>query len=217
MSFEDAACLSLAYDTAWFALFERARFKSGDNVLVLGATGAVGRAAVQLARAKGANVIAGVSSLERGRSMLGNEAQHYVELSGPDLKENLRKQVFDLTGGKGADIVIDPLGGDIFDAAIRCVAWRGRFVIIGFAAGKIPSLKMNYVLLKNIEVSGLQISDYRKRTPELLRECFNDVFDLYEQGKIMTGKVFRFSLDDYSSALRGILDRSLKGRAVLVP
>jgi NADPH2:quinone reductase len=217
MSFEDAACMSLAYDTAWFALLERGRLQAGEAVLVLGATGAVGSAAVQLARANGATVIATVSSAAKAQQCIDSGAHHIIDLSGSDLRDRLRSDVKALTNGNGADIIIDPLGGDIFDAAIRAVAWRGRYVVIGFAAGKIPTVKVNYVLLKNMEISGLQVSDYRKRTPQLVRTCFEDIFDLYTRGLINPGPVARFALEDYPSALNGLLNRTLAGRAVLTP
>jgi NADPH:quinone reductase len=217
MSFEHAACISLAYDTAWFALMERGRLQSGENVLVLGATGAVGTAAIQLARAKGAKVIAAVASPDKADVCFASGANHVIHLAGPDLRDRLRQEVHALTEGNGADVVIDPLGGDFFDAAIRTVAWRGRFVVIGFAAGRIPTLKTNYVLLKNMEVTGLQVSDYRKRAPQLVRACFADIFGLYLEGKIKLGQVSRFALADYASALNALLNRSVSGRAVLTP
>lgn len=217
MSFDDAACISLAYDTAWLALIERGRLQSGENVLVLGATGAVGNAAIQLARAKGAKVIAAVSSSNKAQLCIASGADHVVDLSGPSLRDRLQKEIHALTEGNGADVVIDPLGGEIFEAAIRAVAWRGRFVVIGFAAGHIPTLKTNYVLLKNMEVTGLQVSDYRKRAPQLVRACFADIFKLYTQGKIKPGAVTRFALNDYASALNGLINRTVRGRAVLTP
>src|SRR4029077_17819433 len=107
-----------------------------------------------------------------------------IDLSPPDLRDSLRDQVFAATGGKGADVILDPLGGDVFDAALRALAWRGRLVVIGFAAGRIPSVKANYLLVKNIEVSGLQVSDYRKRMPKQMQDCFAEVFALYAAGKL---------------------------------
>ena len=95
----------------------------------------------------------------------------------------LREQVFAKNDGQGVDIVLDPVGGDAFDAALRALAWRGRLVVIGFASGRIPSVKANYLLVKNIEVSGLQVSDYRKRTPDLMRQCMREIFSWYEVGK----------------------------------
>ncbi len=199
------------------ALTERARIRAGDRVLVLGATGAVGLAAVQLAKAKGAQVLAGVSSPAKAAMARDAGADGIVDLSVANLRDNLREQVHSLTAGEGVDIVLDPLGGDFFDAAIRALAWRGRLVVIGFAAGRIPELKVNYLLLKNIEVSGIQISDYRKRTPELLRNCFAEIFDLYQRGLIKPAKVKTYPLAEYERALKDLLGRKIEGRAILHP
>ena len=185
MSFVEAASLSLVYDTAWLALRERARLAAGESVLVLGASGGVGRAAVQLAHAMGARVLAGVTRPERAAAALAAGADAVIDLSREDLRNSLREQVYAATGGEGADIILDPLGGAVFAAAIRALAWGGRLVVIGFAAGgAIPTLKTNYLLLKNIEISGLQISDYRKRRPAQMAACFAEIFALYDAGKI---------------------------------
>lgn len=217
LSFEGAASMSLAFDTAWMALTERGRLKPGETVLVLGATGAVGNAAVQIAKAKGARVLASVSSQARAEAVLDAGADAAIDLSVPDLHDGLRDQVRGANGGRGADVVIDTLGGDIFDAAIRAVEWRGRIVIVGFAAGRIATLKTNYLLLKNIEASGLQISDYRKRTPDLMRECFEDIFRLYEQDRIRPAPHTAYPLADYASALASLRERGSGKRAILVP
>jgi NADPH2:quinone reductase len=109
------------------------------------------------------------------------------------------------------------LGGDIFDAAVRALAWRGRIVVIGFAAGRIATLKTNYLLLKNIEASGLQISDYRKRMPELVQKCFDDVFALFTAGKLRPPPTSFYPLRDYARALADLGQRQLSGRAILIP
>ncbi len=184
MSFNEAAAMALAFDTAWFALRERGRLRPGESVLVLGATGSVGLAAVQLAKAFGARVIAGVSSMGKAEIVRAVGADAVIDLSVENLRDGLREQVHAVTGGKGADVVIDSLGDRFFAAALRATAWSGRLVVVGFAAGEIPSLKVNYLLVKNIEVSGLQVSDYRKRMPERMRECFNEIFALYEKGLV---------------------------------
>src|SRR5438132_451989 len=124
-----------------------------DEVLLLGATGGVGLAAIQLAKAMGGKVLAAVASKDKEDIVRDAGADAVIDLSQPDLRESLRAQVFAQTNNRGADIVLDMLGGDIFDAAIRALAWCGRLVVIGFASGRIPTLKMNYVLVKNIEVS----------------------------------------------------------------
>ena len=218
MSFVDAASMSLAYDTAWMALRERCRIAAGDNVLVLGATGAVGNAAVQLAKAMGAKVVMGaVSSPARFGPVRDAGADVMIDLSAPDLRASLREQVFAATGEHGADIIIDPLGGDIFEAAIRSIAWRGRLVTLGYVAGSIPSVKLNYLLVKNIEVSGLQISDYRRRMPELVRQCFDEVFAFYEAGKVKAPPTTTLALAEFAKAMHLIADRKAAGRVVLLP
>src|SRR5579871_2441084 len=146
MSFVDAAAMALVYDTSWFALRERARLKPGETVLVLGASGAVGYAAVQLAKAMDAKVLAGIASPDKFDMARQAGADAVIDLSRSDLRDSLRTQVHDVTGGRGADIILDPLGGDMFDAALRALAWRGRLVVIGFATGRIPSVKANYLL-----------------------------------------------------------------------
>ena len=213
MSFVDAAAMALVYDTAWFALKERARFAPGDCILVLGASGGVGSAAVQLGKAWGAKVLAGLSSASK--AALVPNADTIIDLSRAQLRDTLREQVYAETMGAGADIILDPLGGDFFDAALRALAWRGRLVVIGFAAGRIPTLKANYLLLKNIEVSGLQISDYRKREPAQVAECFAEVFALYEAGKIKPAPATTLPLENFADALGQIRDRSAPGRLVL--
>ena len=217
LSFADAASMALAFDTAWFALQDRARLRSGESVLVLGATGAVGNAAVQLARAWGAKVLAGVSGPDRVEGALRAGAAAAIDLSREDLRNTLREQVFAANAGEGADIVIDPLGGDIFDAAIRALAWRGRLVVIGFAAGRIPEIRANYLLLKNIEVSGLQVSDYRKREPARMAACFTELFSLFESGKLVPAASESFPLDRYRDALMQMRDRTAVKRLILRP
>lgn len=215
MGFEEAASMSLAADTAWFGLRERGRVQPGESVLVLGATGAVGIAAIQLAKAFGARVLAGVSSPAKADFVRAAGADAVIDLSRGNLRESLREQVRDATGGAGADVVLDMLGGDAFDAALRALAWRGRLVVIGFAAGRIPSLRANYLLVKNIEVSGLQISDYRKRMPELARRCFDEIFALHEAGKLRAPAFRTFPLPRAREALEALLDRGVRERIVM--
>jgi NADPH:quinone reductase len=214
MSFVEAASLSLVYDTAWFALRERARLEPGETVLVLGASGGVGQAAVQLARAMGARVLAGISRLERAAAVAA-DADAAIDLSRADLRDSLREQVYAVTDGQGADIILDPLGGAVFDAAIRALAWRGRLVVIGFAAGGIPTVKTNYLLLKNIEISGLQVSDYRKRRPAQMAGCFAEIFAFYEASKIIPAPATVFPLERAGEALAALRDRRIDGRVVL--
>lgn len=218
LGFVDAAAMSLAFDTAWMSLVERGRLAQGESVLVLGATGAVGGAAVQLAKALGAGtVLAGVSDASRFEEVQPLGADNYVLQSGPNLRDSLRDRVLELTAGRGVDVVIDAIGGDAFDGAVRALAWRGRLVIVGFAAGRIPTLKMNYPMLKNIEVSGLQISDYRRRTPELMQRCFNNIFELHSQGRLTPPRSETFALDEWRTAVDALSSKSTNARLILTP
>ena len=217
LEFAGASTLSVAFDTAWMALRDRARLTAGESVLVLGATGAVGGATIQLARAMGAaKVIAGLASPHRlATSPLAELVDGTVDLGRSG--DSIREEVLEHTDGHGVDVVVDAIGGDAFTGGIRAVAWRGRFVVVGFASGQIATLKSNYVLLKNIEVSGLQISDYRKRMPELVARAFEEVFDLIETGRVMIPTYRTMPLDDWASAMEEIRARNADRRLVLEP
>lgn len=216
MGFVEAASMALVYDTAWFALRERGRYTAGETVLVLGGSGGVGLAAIRLAKALGAQVLAGVSNPEKFDLARAAGADAIIELDREDLRESLREQVFAATGGHGADIVIDPLGDRFFEAAIRALAWCGRLVVIGFAGGGIPSVKANYLLVRNIEVCGLQIGDYRKRAPEKVAACFTELFALYDAGRIGPPPTETMPLERVQDALRSICERKARGRIVLL-
>jgi NADPH2:quinone reductase len=217
MSFIDAASMALVYDTSWFALRERARLQAGESVLILGSTGGVGLAAVQLAKAMGAKVLAGVSNPSKASLALEAGADDVIDLSVENLRNALREQVYAKNGGNGVDIVIDPIGGDAFDSSLRALAWRGRLVVVGFASGRIPSVKANYLLLKNIEVSGVQVSDYRKRTPDLMAQCLKEIFEMYEAGKLKPAATVTRPLDAFAQSLEDVVNRRITGRVVLLP
>jgi NADPH2:quinone reductase len=163
----------------------------------------------------GAKVLAGVSSWDKVDIVREAGADVVIDLSPADLRDSLREQVYEVTNSRGADIVLDPIGADVFDAAIRALAWRGRLVVIGFAAGRIPNIRANYLLLKNIEVSGLQISDYRRRMPGQMAACFAEIFALYDAGKIKPAPTTVVPIEAFATALADIRDRSARGRIVL--
>ncbi len=216
LSFADAASMALVYDTAWLSIRERGRYSTGETILVLGASGGVGLATVQLGKAFGARVLAGASNPEKFDLVRAAGADAIIELNRDDLKNSLRQQVYDLTDGRGADIIIDPLGDEIFDAAIRALAWCGRMLVIGFAAGRIPTLQTNYLLVKNIDLCGLQIGDYRKRWPEKTAQCFTELFSLYESRKIRPLPTTTMPINRFRDALGAIRDRTARGRIVLL-
>jgi NADPH2:quinone reductase len=215
MSFAEAAAMGLVYLTAHFALVERAQLKPGEVVLVTGAAGGVGLAAVQIAKALGATVVATVSSDEKGALARANGADHVAYTNVPDLRESLRDQVFSAVGKRGADVIIDPVGGDVFDACLRAIAWCGRLVVVGFAAGRVPEIKAGYVLVKNISIIGLQSSDYRDREPEKVQRVQQELFDLYVRGKLKPHIMARYPLSRYGEALATVRDRRVLGKVTL--
>jgi NADPH2:quinone reductase len=215
MSDAEGAAMGLVYLTAHFALVERGRYQPGEVVLVNGAAGGVGLAAVQVAKALGATVLASVSTPEKAALVRRNGADHVIMTDVPDLRESFRKQVFDAIGKRGIDVVLDPVGGDMFDASLRALAWCGRLVIIGFAEGRIPEIKAGYLLVKNIALIGLQISDYRDRQPEKLHRVQQELFGWYEAGKIKPHVMASFPLRDYARALSTVRDRKALGKVVL--
>lgn len=217
IDFVPAAALGLTYQTAYFALIERARLRAGESVLVLGASGGVGVAGVQLAKALGAGlVIAGVRAEEDAAIARQAGADAVVLVTGADLRDRLREQVRKLTGG-GVDVVLDPVGGAPHAAALRALAWRGRLVVVGFAAGEIPQIPANYLLVRNIEVAGLQWSDYRDRAPAEVARVQAEIFALHLEGKL-TPQVSRvLPLARFREAL-GLLQRGeAQGKVILTP
>ncbi len=214
ISFSDAAAMGVMYQTAHYALFERGRWQPREWVLVNGASGTVGIAALQLAKAHGAKVIAGVRGDAQARLALHQGADHLVRLDWPDLKNSLRDQVREITNGHGADVIIDPVGGDVFDASLRALAWCGRLVVVGFMSGRIPEIKANYLLVKNITVTGLQISDYRDRDPETFSAVQQELFALHTAGKIKPPIVATYPMTQFREAFAHV-KRSAQGKVVM--
>ena len=214
MAFVESAVLGLPAQTAWFALMERGRWP-GDTVLVNGATGAVGHAAVQIASSMGATVLAGVHSPKRASAMLYDVSCRMVDLSASDLRDSLRDQVHLATRGRGVDIVIDMLGGDIFDASLRALAWDGRIVTVGFAAGRIPEVRAGYLLVKNATVSGLQWTDYRDRQPWKVAQAHTVMASMWAKRTLRANIMQTVPLNRFSEALHLIDTRRATGRIVL--
>ncbi len=215
MSFPEAAAMGLTYMTAHFALVERAAIKAGETVLVTGAAGGVGSATVQVAKALGATVLAAVSSPAKAAAARAGGADHIIDTGVPNLRDTLRDQVYAAVGKRGVDVVIDSVGGDIFDACLRAIAWCGRLVVVGFADGRIPEIKAGHILVKNISVIGLQFSDYRDRQPEKCLAARRQLFDLYSAGKLKPHVMATFPLERYMEALALVRDRKVIGKVVL--
>jgi NADPH2:quinone reductase len=214
MPFGDAAVFGLVYQTAYFALKARARQEPGEVVLVLGASGGVGVAAIQLAKAWGGTVIAATRG-EAGRDMVtAAGANHIVDAAMDDLRDGLRAQVNDMTDGHGVDIVIDPVGGDLQGAALRTLAWCGRLIVIGFVAGDIPSIPTNYLLLKNIAAIGLNWAEYRNRDKEAMHAAQSELFELYRDAGLRPLITERFALKDFATAMDRLADGSVRGKII---
>lgn len=218
MDFETAAALSLVYQTSWFALVERAQFQPGETVLVLGASGGIGSAAVQLAKALGAAVVIACTRGDDGARVAKSlGADHVIDAGMDDLREGLRARVNEVTGGHGADIVIDPVGGTVHAAAMRAMAWCGRMVIIGFAAGDIPQIRSNYLLVRNIAVAGLQWSDYRDRQPGKVAAAQQKIFALWQEGKLKPHVSSVLPLSSFLEALLALRQGNAQGKIILTP
>lgn len=218
MPFDIAAALGLVYQTSHFALVERARMQPGDRVLVLGASGGVGSAAVQLAKALGAaTVIGGVKGSRNAELARVAGCDETIDLQMENLRDGLRDAVRLATDGYGVDVVIDPVGGAVTDAALRAMAWRGRLVVIGFAAGSIPTIKANYLLVKNIAITGLQWSDYRERAPDWVERVQSEIFDLWSTGRLAPQIADSMPLAQFAEALNRLKSGSAHGKIILVP
>ena len=216
MSYAEAAAMGLTYLTAYFALVERGMYRAGETVLVNGAAGGVGLAAVQVAKALGATVVASVGSGTKADVVKTNGADHVVRTDVPDLRESFRRQVHAAVGRAGVDLIVDPVGGDVFDASVRALAWCGRLVVVGFAEGRIPEVKTGYLLVKNISLVGLQFSDYRDREPEKVRAAQQVLFGMYEARKIKPRVMATYRMEDHQQALKAVRDRRVTGKVVLV-
>lgn len=208
--FADAAAFGLGYITAHFALVRRAGLRSGETVLVTGAGGGVGSAGVQLAKALGATVIA-VAQDESRAALAREQGADHVLMAGAGLRDEVRA----LTEGRGVDVVLELVGGDVFTAALRSTAWEGRIVVIGFASGDVPTIKAGHVLVKNLSVMGLQVSDYRDREPESVRASIEHMLQLYVGGSLRVPVARTYALEEAGEALTAVRDGGVLGKVVL--
>lgn len=211
MSFSQASGISTTYGTSYYALKQRANLQPGETLLVLGAAGGVGLAAVELGKAMGARVIAAASSSEKLETAKQAGADELIDYSDGELKDKVKA----LTGGKGADVIYDPVGGDLFDQCMRCINWYGRVLIIGFVGGDIPRVPTNLILLKSCQVVGVFYGAFSARYPAEGRQNFAEIMEMFEAGKIdpLVGKEFEF--DEYVDALNCLEHRQALGKVVL--
>lgn len=211
MDYPTAAAFPVAYGTSHLALVHRARLQPGETVLVLGAGGGVGLTAIECAKAMGATVIAAASSPEKLALAAERGADHLINYTEADLRAELRK----LTGGKGVDVVYDPVGGDLAQAAMRSMAWCGRFLVIGFASGDVPQFPGNYLLVKNISIIGVYWGAYRTKEPETFRDGFAELTRWWTEGKLRPHVSKVFPLAQAPQALAMLENRQSTGRLVI--
>jgi len=213
LDFETAAAFFMAYGTSYHAVADRGGLKAGETLLVLGAAGGVGLAAIGIAKALGARVIAAASSEEKLAVCRVQGADDTVDYS----RENLRERLKALTGGRGPDVVLDPVGGDYAEPAFRSIGWRGRYLVVGFANGDIPRLAFNLPLLKGASLVGVFWGDYVRREPENCREDFRRLAQWIRDGRIRPHISARYRLENTASALRDMADRKVTGKVLVLP
>ena len=208
----DAAAFIMIYATSWHALIDRAQLKSGETVLVLGAAGGVGTAAIQIAKAAGARVIAAASTDDNCALCKSIGADATITYS----QENLRDSIKTLTDGKGPDVIYDPVGGDFAEPAFRSIAWRGRYLVVGFASGPIPALPLNLTLLKGASLVGVFWGDFARREPKANAAMMDELAQWYAQGKVKPVIDSTMPMAELKAAYAHMGSRGVKGKLVMV-
>ena len=213
MPFDVAGSFLMTYGTCYHALHDRAQVKPGETVLVLGAAGGIGIAAIELAKAMGARVIAAASTDSKLAVCRAHGADETINYATQDLREQLKA----LTRGRGVDVVCDPVGGDFSEAALRSMTWRGRFLVIGFANGEIPKIPLNLVLLKGCSIVGVFWGDFLRREPQHSASDLSALVKLYRSGEIRPLVSGRYTLEQTGQALLALMQRKVSGKLVIVP
>jgi NADPH:quinone reductase len=211
MDYVTAAGFPVTYGTSYGAFEWRAHLQAGEWLLVFGASGGVGLTAIEIGKAIGAKVIACANGPQKLAIAQEHGADHLIDYS----KEDIRERVKAITGGRGVDVVYDPVGGDAFDASLRCIAWGGRLIVIGFASGRIPQAPANILLVKNIDVIGFYWGSYQARKPQLLRDSYTKLFQWYKEGKLKPHTSAQMDLKDVTAAMELLRQRKSTGKVVL--
>ena len=211
MDLTTAAAFGMTYGTSMHALKQRANLQPGETLLVLGASGGVGLAAVEIGKAMGAKVIAAASSAEKLEVARNAGADELINYSEQSLKDEVKK----ITGGQGADVIYDPVGGDLFDAAIRSIAWNGRLLVVGFASGRIPELPVNLCLLKGAAVLGVFWGAFAQRQPQDNAANFQQLFAWHAEGKVTPLVSQIFPLEQAAEAINALGQRKAVGKVVV--
>jgi len=213
MDFDTAAAITLTYVTSHHAVVDRAQLKAGETMLVLGAAGGVGLAAIEIGKAIGAKVIAAASTDEKLDICRQHGADMTINYSNTDLREAIKNA----TGGKGPDVIYDPVGGIYAEPAFRSIAWRGRYLVVGFANGEIPKLPLNLALLKGASLVGVFWGEFAKREPKANMAAMSEMIGWLREGKIKPHISARYALNETASALNDIAARKVTGKVVIQP
>ena len=211
LSFEAAAGITITYLTSYHALVQRANIQPGETLLVLGAAGGVGSTAVELGKALGATVIAAASSDDKLALCKELGADHTVNYS----TESVKDRVKELTGGRGVDVVYDPVGGDFSEPAVRSMGWNGRYLVIGFASGPIPSIPLNLTLLKGCSIVGVFWGRFTMEETEVHLANIDTLWQWFEEGKIKPVITDLFPIEEYEGAYAAMMERRAKGKVIL--
>lgn len=218
MPYDEAACFVLTYGTSHHALKDRAEIKEGESLLILGAAGGVGAAAIELGKAAGAKVIAAVSSEEKAQFCKDLGADETIiysrDMSDRAVQKEFSNQIKKLSGGEGVDVVYDAVGGDYAEPAVRALAWKGRFLVVGFPAG-IPTIPLNLTLLKGCQIVGVFWGAHTMREPANHAENMGDLFRMYSEGKIKPRVSASYPLEKAGEALQLLQDRKVLGKVVV--
>ena len=213
MPFDVAGSFLMTYGTCLHALKDRAQLQPGETVLALGAAGGIGMATIDLAKALGAKVIAAASSAEKVAACRAAGADEGIDYGKEDLRERLKA----LTGGKGVDVVCDPVGGKYSELALRSTAWRGRFLVVGFADGEIPRIPLNLALLKGCSIVGVFWGDFIRREPANAERDVRELVGMVLSGKLKPLVSARYALAEMRQALEAIMRREVQGKVVIEP
>ena len=211
MSFVEGAAFTVAYGTSNVGLRHRGQLRADEVLLVHGAAGGVGLAAVEIGHHLGALVIATAGSAEKLELAATHGADHGINYRAEDIRERVKA----LTDGQGADVIYDPVGGDVFDASLRCINWEGRLLIVGFAEGRIPSAAANYLLVKNCAAVGVFWGPYMDREPQTVRDSMHELIDWYQDGALKPHVSHVLPLEQVTEGLQLLLSRQSMGRVVL--
>ncbi len=211
LSFEQAAGISVTYFTSYYALKQRANLQPGETLLVLGAAGGVGTTAVELGKLMGAKVIAAASSDEKLELCRQLGADEVINYSTTSLKDAIK----DMTGGKGVDVVYDPVGGDYAEPAVRSMAWNGRYLVIGFASGPIPKIPLNLTLLKGCSIVGVFWGRFTTEEPEVHLQNIAELWELFASGKLNPVVTDVYPLEQYEQAYNCMIERRARGKVII--